>query len=224
MQKIRRLNPDIVPFSSLAISETQMCVMKRKELGIKAPFMYSGGYGADPSLRQIGTDFLEGNICYAAFFPHKLTPKDWIDRSLAQCRKEYSDEPWMGQELGFPWTMIPIMAAILEKAGSRDRQAILRAGRELDIHDVSATRALPEAGNRIRQYRTDSEEVSESDRRAVAEGNTGHGLSPGTCTGETRLGEINAARGCTGSSPCARRAFLQARRISREPHALLVAG
>jgi branched-chain amino acid transport system substrate-binding protein len=146
MQKIRRLNPDIVPFSSLAISETQMCVMKRKELGIKAPFMYSGGYGADPSLRQIGADFLEGNICYAAFFPHKLMPKDWIDRSLAQCRKEYSDEPWMGQELGFPWTMIPIMAAILEKAGSRDRQAILRAGRELDIHDVSATRALPKQG------------------------------------------------------------------------------
>ena len=146
MQKIRRLNPDIVPFSSLAISETQMCMMKRRELGIKAPFMYSGGYGADPSLRQIGADYLEGTICYAAFFPHKLMPKEWIDRSLVQCKKEYSDEPWMGQELGFPWTMIPIMAAMLEKAGSRNRQAILQAGRELDIHNVASTRALPRQG------------------------------------------------------------------------------
>lgn len=146
MQKIKHLNPDIVPFSSLAISETQMCMMKRKELGIKAPFMYSGGYGADPSLRQIGAGFLEGTICYAAFFPHKLTPKEWIDRSLAQCKKEYSDEPWMGQELGFPWTMIPIMAQILERAGSRNRQTILKAGRELDIQNVPATRALPKQG------------------------------------------------------------------------------
>ncbi len=48
MQKIKNLNPDMVIFSSLAISETQMCMMKRRELGIKVPFMYSGGYGADP--------------------------------------------------------------------------------------------------------------------------------------------------------------------------------
>jgi branched-chain amino acid transport system substrate-binding protein len=73
-------------------------------------------------------------------------PKEWIDRSLVQCKKEYSDEPWMGQELGFPWTMIPIMAAILEKAGSRNRQAILQAGRELDMHNNASTRALPRQG------------------------------------------------------------------------------
>jgi branched-chain amino acid transport system substrate-binding protein len=52
----------------------------------------------------------------------------------------------MGQELGFPWTMIPIMAQILERAGSRNRQTILKAGRELDIQNVPATRALPKQG------------------------------------------------------------------------------
>jgi branched-chain amino acid transport system substrate-binding protein len=146
MQKIKTLNPDMVIFSSLAISETQMCMMKRKELGIRVPFMYSGGYGADPSFRQIGAEFLEGNICYAAFFPHKLMPQDWIKRSLDQCRKEYSDEPWMGQELGFAWTMIPVMAEVLERAGSRSRQAIWEAARKVDIHDVPATRALAKQG------------------------------------------------------------------------------
>jgi len=146
MQKIKSLNPDMVPFSSLAISETQMCMMKRRELGIKAPFMYSGGYGADPSFKQIGAEYLEGNVCYAAFFPHKLTPKDWVDRSLAQCRKEYSNEPWVGQELGFAWTMIPIMAEVLERAGSRERNAIREAAKKLDIHDISGTRALPKQG------------------------------------------------------------------------------
>jgi branched-chain amino acid transport system substrate-binding protein len=146
MQKIKKLNPDMVAFSSLAISETQMCMMKRKELGIKVPFMYSGGYGADPSFRQIGAEFLEGNICYAAFFPHKLMPQDWIKYSLDQCRKEYSDEPWMGQELGFAWTMIPIMAEILERAGSRNRQTIWETAHKLDIHDVPATRAIAKQG------------------------------------------------------------------------------
>ncbi|TRZ49112.1 hypothetical protein D4S03_08790 [bacterium] len=146
MQKIKKLNPDIVVFSSLAISETQMCMMKRKELGIKVPFMYSGGYGADPSFRQVGAEFLEGNICYAAFFPHKLMPQDWIKRSLDQCRKEYSDEPWMGQELGFPWTMVPIMAEVLERAGSRNKQTIWETARKLDIHDVPSTRAMAKQG------------------------------------------------------------------------------
>jgi branched-chain amino acid transport system substrate-binding protein len=146
MQKIKSLNPDIVPFSSLAISETQMCMMKRKELGVKAVFMYSGGYGADPSFREIGAEFLEGNVCYAAFFPHKLMPADWIARSLAQCKKEYSDEPWVGQELGFAWTMIPVMAEILEKAGSRDRETIRKVAKELNLHDVMATRAISKQG------------------------------------------------------------------------------
>ena len=146
MQKIKNLNPDMVAFSSLAISETQMCMMKRKELGIRVPFMYSGGYGADPSFRQIGAEFLEGNICYAAFFPHKFMPQEWIKRSLEQCKKEYSDEPWMGQELGFAWTMIPIMAEILERAGSRNRQTIWETAHKLDIYDVPATRAIAKQG------------------------------------------------------------------------------
>ena len=146
MQKIKSLNPDIVAFSSLAISETQMCMMKRQELGVKSVFMYSGGYGADPSFRQIGGEFLEGNVCYAAFFPHKLMPADWIERSLAQCKKEYSDEPWVGQELGFAWTMVPIMAEILEKAGTTDKETLRKVGRELEISNVMATRALAKQG------------------------------------------------------------------------------
>jgi branched-chain amino acid transport system substrate-binding protein len=38
------------------------------------------------------------------------------------------------------------MAQILERAGSRNRQTILKAGRELDIQNVPATRALPKQG------------------------------------------------------------------------------
>jgi branched-chain amino acid transport system substrate-binding protein len=52
----------------------------------------------------------------------------------------------MGQELGFPWTMIPIMAEVLERAGSRNRQVIRDTAQKIDIHDVPATRALPKQG------------------------------------------------------------------------------
>jgi branched-chain amino acid transport system substrate-binding protein len=52
----------------------------------------------------------------------------------------------MGQELGFAWTMIPIMAEILERAGSRNRQTIWETAHKLDIHDVPATRAIAKQG------------------------------------------------------------------------------
>jgi branched-chain amino acid transport system substrate-binding protein len=146
MQKVKNLNPDIVIFNPTSITEIQMCLMKRKEMDIKALFMAGGGPPADPSFRQIGADYLEGLICMGASFTHKLMPQDWIKRSLDQCRKEYSDEAWAGQELTAGWTMVPIIAEILELAGSRNHQAIWEVARKLDIHDVLATRAIPGQG------------------------------------------------------------------------------
>ena len=52
----------------------------------------------------------------------------------------------MGQELTHPWSMIPIMAEILERAGSRNREAIRETARKLDIHNVIATSATPKQG------------------------------------------------------------------------------
>jgi hypothetical protein len=52
----------------------------------------------------------------------------------------------MGQELSFPWTMVPVAAEVLERAGSRDHKAIREAATKLDIHDVPATRHLAKQG------------------------------------------------------------------------------
>jgi len=72
-----------------------------------------------------------------------LTPPEWIDAVLTQCRKEYSDkETWVGQELSFAMTMVPIMAEVLERAGTRDRNVIRETAKKLDIHDVMATRHI----------------------------------------------------------------------------------
>ena len=140
MQKVKTMNPDIVLFHASAISEAQMCLMKKKELGIHIPFMSFGGYAADPSFRTVGADALEGLVALTGTFPHKHTPPEWINRTLEQCRKEYSDEPWVGQDLSMGWGKVPIMAEILEKAGTRDRKVIREVAAKLDIHDVSATR------------------------------------------------------------------------------------
>jgi ABC-type branched-subunit amino acid transport system substrate-binding protein len=108
--------------------------------------MGSGGWAADPSFRQVGADFLEGMIAFSPIFPHKLTPPEWIKRSLDQCRKEYSNEPFAGQELTYGWVLVPTVAEVLERAGSRDRKAIQEAARKLDVHDVMATRATAKQG------------------------------------------------------------------------------
>jgi branched-chain amino acid transport system substrate-binding protein len=140
MQKVKNSNPDIVLFHASAMSEAQMCLMKKKEFDIRIPFISFGGYAADASFRSIGADVLDGLIAITGAFPHRLTPEDWIKRTLEQCRKDYSDEPWVGQEPTMAWLKVPILAEILERAGSRDRNAIRETAIKLDIHDVMATR------------------------------------------------------------------------------------
>jgi branched-chain amino acid transport system substrate-binding protein len=146
MQKVKAANPDIVIFAPSSIQEAQLLLMKKRELGINKPFIGSTGAHADPSFRQVGAEFLEGFLTLTNSFPHKFTPPEWVKRTLDQCRKEYSDEPFMGQELTHGWSMIPVMAEALQRAGSRNREAIREAARKLDIHDVVSTRQLPKQG------------------------------------------------------------------------------
>ena len=146
MQKVKTTKPDIVVFMATAISEAQMCLMKKKELGITTPFICNGGWAADPSFQQVGAQVLEGMITISPLFPTKVTPQDWITRAINQCAKEYSKEPYVGQELGYPWGLIPIMAEVLERAGSTDRKVIRDTASKLDIHDVPATRYCPKQG------------------------------------------------------------------------------
>ena len=145
MQKVKTLNPDLVIYMGDALTEIQMVMMKKKELDIKTPFVCGGGWLGDPSLK-FGGEYLDSWIALSPSFPHKLTPPEWIKRSLDQCRKEYSDEAWVGQELSFEWNTIPIMAEVLERAGTRDRKVIRDTAAKLDIHNVMATRHIPGQG------------------------------------------------------------------------------
>ena len=49
----------------------------------------------------------------------------------------------MSETLGYPWATVPVMAEVLERAGSRDRQVIWKTARELDLKNVMATRYFP---------------------------------------------------------------------------------
>lgn len=146
MQKVKAANPDIVIFAPSSIQEAQLLLMKKRELRINIPFVGATGAHGDPSFRQVGTEFLEGFITISNSWPHKLTPPEWVKRTLDQCRKEYSNEAFMGQELTHGWSMVPIMAEILERAGSRNREAIRAAAMKMDIHNVMATRSIPKQG------------------------------------------------------------------------------
>ena len=147
MQKVKSLNPDIAIFQSTAISEAQMCLMKRKELGVTIPFICNGGWAIDPSYRQAGVQALEGMVSIMPMYVSQVTPKEWVTRSLEQCKKEYSNEPYVSQELGIqPWQLVPIMAEVLERAASTDPQKIWEAARKMDIHDVMATKMIAGQG------------------------------------------------------------------------------
>ncbi len=143
LQKVKTVNPDVVIISATAIAECQMLLMKKKEFGIKIPFIGNGAWIADPNFRQIGAEALEGTLTICALFPNKVTPQDWIKRSLDQCAKEYSKEPYVSETLGYPWAMVPLVAEVLERAASRDRNVIRDTAAKIDLQNVLATRYFP---------------------------------------------------------------------------------
>ena len=146
MQRVKTLYPDVVLYGATAISECQMCLMKRKEFGVNIPFVGMGGWGMDPSFRTIGADALEGLTAFTGNFPNKATPKEWVTRSMEQCKKEYSDEPFIAQELGWAWATIPIIALTLEQAGSVNNNAIREAALKMDISNSVYTKYFPKDG------------------------------------------------------------------------------
>jgi predicted transcriptional regulator len=106
----------------------------------------SAGYAADPSFRKIGSQHLEGLIVHTPSFPHRLYQPDWVKRTLDQCKKEYSDEAWIGQELSFGWLMVPVMAEILERAKSTKAIDIRKVAHEIDLQNIPATSATVNQG------------------------------------------------------------------------------
>lgn len=133
MQKVKTMNPDVVMFMATAISECQMCLMKKKELGVDIPFIGNGAWLCDPTFLQAGVEALEGLVAFSPCFPHKKTPQVWIDYIMKQCKAEYSDEPFFAQELCWPLCLYPIMREMLEIAGTTDRQRLLEVGHEIDF-------------------------------------------------------------------------------------------
>ena len=85
-------------------------------------------------------------MTWTPVFQHNLWPQDWIKRTWIQCRKEYTNEAFVGDFLGFGWLMVPVMAEILERAGSTNHQAIWDTAHKIDLHNVMATRATAGQG------------------------------------------------------------------------------
>ena len=65
----------------------------------------------------------------------------------------------MGQELTHGWSLIPVMAEALERAGSRNREAIREAALKMDIHDVHGNEVASKTGHCFRSKRSYSEEI-----------------------------------------------------------------
>lgn len=145
MQKVKVLKPDLVLYMGDALTEIQMVMMKKRELGIKVPFFCGGGWLGDPSLEFAG-EYLDSWIALTPSFPNKQTPPEWVEYAMKQV-KEYSEkEAWVGQELSFPMLMVPVMAEVLERAGSRDRTVIRDTAAKMDIHNIMATRHFVKQG------------------------------------------------------------------------------
>ena len=143
--KIKNSNPDLVVFDIGARNEIQVFLMKCKEMGIKSVLASAGAEIMESTLRPM-SDLLDGVLGTGPIFYNKLMPQEWIKRTLDQVRKEYQEEAWMGQNLARGWQSIPVVAELLERTGSRDRNVFREAARKLDIHDVPATRGFSGQG------------------------------------------------------------------------------
>ena len=96
-------------------------------------------------------------------------------------------------ELSFAWNQVPIMAEVLERAGSRDRKVIREAAMKLDIKNVMATRHVVGQAMAFDFTVPHRTEVSGRARYPVAEGKTRRCLSAKSCASEGGL-EITQQR------------------------------
>lgn len=132
MNKIKGTNPDLVYFGGLTQTNGAQLLKDMKGVGLTAKFMGPDGINEKAFIEAAGSDIAEGTYATTAGTPYsKLTGKgkEFYDNY----KKKYNSEPEPYAIYGYEAMKVALKA--IEKAGKKDRAAILKAVSETKDYD-----------------------------------------------------------------------------------------
>ncbi len=123
--KIKQNNPDLVYFGGTTQSNAGQLAKDIRLVGINAKFMVPDGCFEQAFIQAAGKEILEGRtfVTFGGVPPARLTGKgkDFYERY----KKQYGAEPEGYSVYGYEATKVVLQA--IERAGKKDRKAILQA-------------------------------------------------------------------------------------------------
>jgi branched-chain amino acid transport system substrate-binding protein len=153
VQKLRSSRPDFMLFYSTSFPDAKLVLTKMNEFGLskgRLPVVSVGVQFASPEmLKATGAELLEGLIIVAP---------NWTSKSQASilpALTKRSGEPWLGQDTISTYGDVWMIKDAIERAGSADREAVMKALRATDRTDGPAQYylgdklAFDEKGRRI---------------------------------------------------------------------------
>jgi branched-chain amino acid transport system substrate-binding protein len=136
VQKLRRTHPDFLLFYSTGFPDARLVLSKMNEFGLgkgKLPMVTVGVQLASPEmLAAVGPDLLQGLIVVAP---------NWTTKSQADILPDLikrSGEPWIGQDTISTYGDVWLVKDAIERAGSADHDAVMKALRATDTEEGPA--------------------------------------------------------------------------------------
>ncbi|MFO1107673.1 MAG: ABC transporter substrate-binding protein [Bradyrhizobium sp.] len=133
VQKLRAARPNFLLFYSTSFPDAKLVLTKMNEFGLskgKLPVVSVGVQFAGPEmLKATGAELLEGLTVVAP---------NWTSKSQADILPELikrSGEPWLGQDTISTYGDVWMIKDALERAGSAERDAVMKALRATDRAD-----------------------------------------------------------------------------------------
>lgn len=136
VQKLRSTRPDFMLFYSTSFPDAKLVLTKMNEFGLskgRLPVVSVGVQFAGPEmLKATGADLLEGLMVVAP---------NWTSKSQADILPgltKRSGEPWLGQDTISTYGDMWLIKEAIERAGSTDHDAVMKALRATDRTDGAA--------------------------------------------------------------------------------------
>lgn len=134
VQRVRSRKPDLVFLIPTGSSDVKLLMEKFREFNLdrgRIPLVSNGAqFGTPEILRLVGKDLLEGFM---------FTPANWgakANADLVTRFRERMNEPWMTQDSLSTYGDMWIMKAVIERAGTTDREQVASALRQIDLTDA----------------------------------------------------------------------------------------
>ena len=146
LTKIQAANPDVL-FVPDYYGTVSLIIQQAREIGFDKPML--GGDGWDGVIQTLGDKASVADNCYFACHYSVNDTDEKVASFVSSYREKYGSDPTSFAGLGYD--SVYMMVQAIEKAGSTDAEAIVKALQELDYQGVTGNIKFDEQGDPIKK-------------------------------------------------------------------------